>query len=422
MDGTHTYSGIELLDLESLFSRGNTDTLFVAQNHPILTPAMLFVSKLYSQAKFKVVNETSGRELKNHYITKLLNNPNFYQTGKDFQEGLQFMMIARGSCVVWAKKHKGFSDTNSLYILDPNLIKWPDGFKTRMLNDTQSSKVLNIKVLYDPKGEKEFIPLKDLMFFYDSPNGLESKNFFKNTSRLKGLEQALINTNSSLIAKDIILKTNGKELISSKSSTNGFPLTEEEQARLQNQFNSNYGLGKSRSRSIFSRADLEYKSLHIALRDLGLDESVKVDGNLIYTALHIPKDILSLEAKKTTYNNFKESMVSYIQNEMESTAAATCSTLKKFLAPNENIRIEASYDHLPVMQFYLKERWEAISLQAKAFNDLISSGFPVKFSLKTSGFDENIDIDLERFKPIENAQSNQTDQSDSEQEGEEAED
>jgi len=291
-----------------------------------------------------------------------------------------------------------------------------------MLNNTQSKKVLNTKVLYDPKGEKELIPLRDLMFFYDSPNGLEPKNFFKTTSRIKGLEQALINTNSSLIAKDIILKTNGKELISSKSGTTGFPLTEDEQSRLQNEFNSNYGLGKNRSRSIFSRANLEYKSLHIALRDLGLDESIKVDGNLIYTALHIPKDILSLEAKKTTYNNFKESMVSYIQNEMESTAAATCSTLKKFLAPNENIRIEASYDHLAVMQFYLKEKWEAIALQAKAFNDLVSSGFPIKLALKMSGFDENTDIDLERFKPIENAQPDQSNQTDTEQEGEEAED
>ena len=38
--------------------------LKIAQNHPILTPAMLFVSKLFSQAEFEMKNIKTGEVIK----------------------------------------------------------------------------------------------------------------------------------------------------------------------------------------------------------------------------------------------------------------------------------------------------------------------------------------------------------------------
>src|SRR5690606_14893513 len=102
-----------------------------------------------------------------------------------------------------------------------------------------------------------------------------------------------------------------------------------------------------RKRGMVVSASVNHKSLHIALRDLGLDESVKTDGNIVFTALHIPKDIVSLEAKKTTYNNFKESMASYVQNEMQSTLNSFCAVVNKVLI-EDGITIEGNYEHLPI--------------------------------------------------------------------------
>jgi len=400
------------------FGKGEySNNLDMAQNHPLLTPALLFISKLFSQAEFKVVNKETGKEEKEHWLIKLLHNPNIYQTKSDFLESLQFIQIAQGKAVGYLKRPIGFNDNEditSIYLLDSDLIEFPieykkSGYRSPMV----SSGLLDIEgekeVVYDKNGENLKIKIKDLIFFYDLPNMLHS-NFYEVSSRLDGLRQTLLNTNDSLIAKNIILKTNGKELIS--GGGNGtLPLGAEDKAKAESLLQNNYGLGWFRKRGIVTKASIDYKSLHIALRDLGLDESVKVDGNLIYSALHIPKDILSIEAKKTTYNNGKESMVSYIQNEMQASTNSFADVLNRLLKDTE-FKIIGTYDHLPVMQFILIERYEGISKKAKALNDLLKTGIPKEVALEMCGFDK--DLVLEDIGIIEEG-SNQNQNQNGEQ-------
>lgn len=386
----------------------NQSNLEISQNHPILTPALLFISKLFSQAEFKVVNKETGKEEKNHWLIKLLNKPNLYQTQSDFLESLQFIQIAQGKAVGYLKRPIGFTeaeDIDSIYLLDSDLIEWPlkykdSNFRSPMLSEKNKNVAGNEVIKYDVNGENLKIKVKDLIFFYDLPNMLQ-KNFYNVNSRLDGLKQTLINTNDSLIAKNIILKTNGKELISG-GNNESFPLAGEDKEKAESLLQNNYGLGWFRKRGIVTKASIDYKSLHIALRDLGLDESVKVDGNLIYTALHIPKDIISLEAKKTTYNNFKESMVSYIQNEMQASTNAFSDVLNQ-LIDDTDFKLVGSYEHLPIMQFILIERYEGISKKAKALNDLLITGVPKEVALEMCGFDK--DLKLEEIQVISASQN-----------------
>jgi hypothetical protein len=391
------------------FDSGEFSTnLEIAQNHAILTPAILFIAKIFSQAEFKVVHKKSGKEDEGHWLTKLLDNPNLYQTKSDFLESLQFIQIAQGRAVGYLSKPVGYNDSediDSIYLLDSDLIEFPDKyrdtqFRSKMYTSRQKEKYGDEEITYDKNGENMKIKVKNLIFFYDLPNMLQ-KNFLNVNSRLDGLKQTLINTNDSLIAKNIILKTNGKELISGGGNEH-LPLTSEDKEKAESLLQNNYGLGWFRKRGIVTKSSLDYKSLHIALRDLGLDESVKVDGNLIYTALHIPKDILSLEAKKTTYNNFKESMVSYIQNEMQASTNAFTDVLNR-LIKDTDYKIVGSYEHLPIMQFILIERYEGISKKAKALNDLLKTGVPKKVALEMCGFDKN--LVLEDIQVVEDSPS-----------------
>ena len=400
----------------------NQSNLEISQNHPILTPALLFISKLFSQAEFKVVNKETGKEEKNHWLIKLLNKPNLYQTQSDFLESLQFIQIAQGKAVGYLKRPIGFSgaeDIDSIYLLDSDLIEWPlkykdTNFRSPMLSARAKGIADNEIIKYDENGENLKIKVKDLIFFYDLPNMLQ-KNFYDVNSRLDGLRQTLINTNDSLIAKNIILKTNGKELISGGNNEH-FPLAGDDKEKAESLLQNNYGLGWFRKRGIVTKASINYQSLHIALRDLGLDESVKVDGNLIYTALHIPKDIISLEAKKTTYNNFKESMVSYIQNEMQASTNAFADVLNQ-LIDDSDYKLVGSYEHLPIMQFILIERYEGISKKAKALNDLLITGVPKEVALEMCGFDK--DLQLEEIQVISASQNSNIENNQTQEDGEE---
>ena len=267
--------------------------LQIAQNHPILTPAMLFVSKLFSQAELKIVNKNTGEEQKDHWLKKLLDKPNLYQTQNDFLESLQFLQIAQGKAVGYLKRPAGFNreeDIDSIYILDSDKIEYPKNYKSHILSARADKAVQNEEIVYDKDGENLKIKIKDLLFFYDLPNCL-SKNFYEVSSRLDGLRQTLINTQDSLIAKNIILKTNGKEILSTGANDN-FPLAGKDKEQAEDLLQNGYGLAWNRKRGIVTSASVTYQSMHVALRDLGLDESIKVDGNIIYTALHIPKDII----------------------------------------------------------------------------------------------------------------------------------
>lgn len=392
-------------------SWGNSNcNLAIAQNHPILTPALLFVSKLFSQARFEVRDKTTKKSV-DHWLLDLLADPNYYQTQNDFLESLMFMQIAQGKAVIYMKRGL-MGNPNAFYLLNSDLIKFPDGFKTNKFGRGYDKEFSNVKIKYDESGENLDIKLSDLLWFYDLPNALQ-KNSFKNASRLDGLNQTLINTDDSLLAKNIILKTNGKELIT-MANKESFPLSNTEKQQAENLFNSNYGLGANKKRGLITKANLNWKSLHIALRDLGLDESVKVDGNLIYTALHIPKDILSLEAKKTTYNNFKESMVSYIQNEMQSSLDAFTSVLNGLIEEN-NLEIVGSYEHLPIMQFILIERYKGVEQLGKALLSLRVAGLPDDVCLEKVGLDKN--IELNELKQESDDESSETNESGNEAQG-----
>lgn len=357
--------------------------------HPILTPAMLFVSSVFSNAKFIIRDKDTGKETKKHNIIDVLNKPNYFMNRTDLLMTSMFLKIAEGVSVLYLKR--GLTGAiDSIYPILYSLIEFPD-FNNKLIFNKDKKNILNKRVVYDKDGENLKIKISDLVFLYDLPNiGVTDKNPFHANSRITGLRQVLRNTNDSFKAKNIILKTNGKELISGKGD-GSTPFTTTEKESVERKFNNFYGLGFNRRRGIITSASIDYKSLHVALRDLGLDESVKVDGNVIYTALHIPKDILSLEAKKTTYNNFKESMISYIQNVHISEINDFCETLSIALLDNDK-ELVGTYDHMPIMHEYNSIKYKTITSRANALQSLLDVGIPEETALEMCEFDTTINL------------------------------
>lgn len=404
VDGTDVYSNV-LRNLE------------FSCNHPILTPALLFISNLFAQAKFKVINKDTGKEVPNHFIIDLLSYPNAYQRKIDFLEQLQFLKIAQGRIAIYVKRGIGVTQPDSLFLLSEELIKYPEDFSFKYNFRSQSKSYFDQKIIYDENGMNLSIPLRDILWLHDLPAVTDTKNNLLNASRIDGLRQTLKNTYDSLIAKNIILKSNGKEMLSAKGD--GFPFGKEEQDRAKEIWNSRYGLGSGRSRLYLTKANVDWKSLHIALRDLGLDESTKVDGNIIYTALHIPPDVLSIDRKKTTYNNYRESLSSFIQNDIQSMLNDFTESIST-LIPEKNLILVGTYEHLPTMQFLKKREYEAARTQAEALLKLRLAGIPDEMALELVGLPTNTELlSLEELNEYTSTPtSNQSNESESGQERE----
>lgn len=404
IDGTDVYSNV-------------SKNLDFANNHPILTPALLFISNLLAQAHFKVINKTTGKEVKNHFIIDLLSHPNFYQRKIDFLEQMQFLKIAQGRIAIYVKRGVGSTQPDSLFLLFEELIKYPEDFTYKLNFRSQSKSYYDQRIIYDENGQNLSIPLRDIIWLHDLPAVTNTKNNLLNASRIDGLRQTLKNTYDSLIAKNIILKSNGKEMLSAKGD--GFPFGKEEQDRAKEIWNSRYGLGSGRSRLYLTKANVDWKSLHIALRDLGLDESTKVDGNIIYTALHIPPDVLSIDRKKTTYNNYRESLSSFIQNDIQSMLNDFTEAMS-VLIPEQNLVLVGDYEHLPTMQFLKKREYEATRTQAEALLKLRLAGIPDEMALELVGLPTNTTLlSLEELNEYSSTPtSNQSNESEAGQERE----
>ena len=238
------------------------------------------------------------------------------------------------------------------------------------------------------------------MFFYDLPNYL-NENPFDVKSRLDGLKQTLINSIDSAKAKNIIIKSNGKELITGQKD--GFPLTPDEKKDVEDRFNGSYGVGYNRKRGIVTKANIKWQSLHIIARDLGHDEGTKTDASVIFAALHIPNDVYSITGAKSTYKNANASLISYIQNEMMPTLNSFIETIQPLFG--DNYYLKGDYNHLPVMLPSLTITYQNLSLQMKALNDARMTGINDKDALEMVGLPRT--LELKPVKPLSSTGENQ---------------
>jgi hypothetical protein len=63
------------------------------------------------------------------------------------------------------------------------------------------------------------------------------------------------------------------------------------------------------------------------------------------------------------------------------------------LIDDTDYKIVGTFEHLPIMQFILIERYEGISKKAKALNDLLSTGIPKEVALEMCGFDKDLQLE-----------------------------
>jgi len=372
----------------------------VILKHPLLTTAVEFTSQLFAQAEFWVENEKGEKDFRHKALEPLKHIDGIMSTS-DFLEAVYFNKIGYGTAVVEkVQSAVGFKDY-SVRILDTTKIIFPTVTKNKLRRNNFD----NLKVLYDREGENREIPIKNLMFIRDLPispsllnvidNEVNIKYKFISKSRLDGIRQTLSNTVTSLIAKDIILKTNGKEVISSKTGVGtGFPLSDTDKKEAQDKMDASFGLGVGRNRMWITKAAIEHKSLHIPIRDLGLDESVKTDANIIYAALDIPRDIKSIDMKKASYQNQKESMVAYFQTVLMPILKDFLETWNKAfedLLPRGS-KIVGSYDNLPIMKFITEQKYKGVEARAKALISLRNAGIPDDVALEMIDLDSSIKL------------------------------
>ena len=359
-----------------------SNKLETASTHPILIPVFDVLSKYFANARFYI--QKGEKEVDSHWLLDLLKKPNYYQTQDDFLTQHIIYKYAFGWKYLYPVHPVGFPNkVSQLHNLNSGLIEFQDNLKTGILDKT----AVNKGFVYNKEIDNLNLKFGDIIPFFDQPNGY-SDNLFVSHSRIEGVKKQLGNTAKAFDAKNIILQTNGKEMLSTKSSGgNGFGgmLSKSEKEEVEKRQMENYGLATGRNRTLVSKADLRWQSMHIPLRELGLDESVIKDAQIIVSAFDVPKDLVSISEQKADYENQERAEIGFLQGTVRKNLNDFCNTLSSRFLKGE--KLMASIDHFEIMKSVKMKEVRNKKAEAETFKTFVDAGVVPQSAAKHLGLD-----------------------------------
>ncbi|CAA0197220.1 Phage portal family protein [Tenacibaculum maritimum] len=388
-DGSHVYTFNGSASWDDL-----SDKLKYGYTNPILLPILQLLSHYVTKVQFKIENVNTKELITEHSLISLLNQPNIYQSKQDFLAQFIWFKYCLGYNYILPLSAVGFyrPEDTTIYNLNASLVEFPEGFKTKMIFKRNDKKDFeNTSFLYDKTNQNLIVSIKDIIPFYDLPNGIKDNNLLTSPSRLDALEKPLTNISKAFEAKNIVLGSNGKELYTNKTSGNmqAMPLTNEEKNEIETRLSQNFGLGLNKKRSVVTNSDISWQSLHINLADLGLDESVIKDAQAIVNAFNIPRELISYDGKGAKYENQLQATIGFIQGVIQDNIDDICNSLTNhFNLKDSNQKLIGSFDHLPIMQEVENKKADSVKKKAEALKLLLDAGIDSAYALTILGMSE----------------------------------
>lgn len=330
---------------------GLGDYLQCVMSNPVLFRCIDVIADIVSQAEFKVEDDNE-----NDPLLRLLNNPNEYQSKQDFLKEFIFYKLAYGYVYQMPLGAVGMTNNvervDSLYNLNTCKIEIHKEFATRlqMRADTRATKQKQFKYCEDHI--KTMFAYSEVIPFFDTPNGLGHDFMYSAPSRLTSIHKPIKNIDKALHAENVAIGQAGTWIVSgsSKGADSGMlrGLKGKEKENIERRLSFDTGLGNKRGNIVATETPVSAQSLHTAMNQLGVSESVMNNANLIMNTFGIPKEVYSLDKSGSTYENQKQAYINLIQNIIQPEVDDLCNSYQSFF--NYDKKITATFDHLAVMQ------------------------------------------------------------------------
>lgn len=360
-------------------------------------PAMLKVialqCDLFSMG-YVCVKDKEGKEIENDPFLTLLKNPNPFQGSSQFLWDFMFWnMLGNDYCYVDSKIVDRTG--NKMYFLDPSKMEWPADAQQnadKLLFSDQTLKDMAKKsITYRYSDGSSIQVLMDrLITVADLTNGVG--NWAKGPSRIDSLYKVISNSEHSLDAKNINIRYTGKFLVSSENSTDMGKL----------------GLGKEEAKDIREKIDsLDERVWPVKTKvqirrfvdDLGneqFDKAYLGDYFIIGSMYGIPRDVLEAYAS-STYENQEKARAAHINYCLDPKGNQFMNAFEKhFGYDKEGKNIEITWNHLPFMHVFEKERAEVAKVKVETLNSLLKLGVSIEEANEFLGTEFEIDVQLQQ--------------------------
>ena len=178
-------------------------------------------------------------------------------------------------------------------------------------------------------------------------------NMITSISKVDALQLPLSNIIGALKSENVLIVERGAEgILSNESQADGgaIPLGKEERDRIEREMQRSYGIFDGQKRKIITNSSLKWQPMSFPMKDLMLLECIESDFQSICAAYGADRDLFP-STKGATFENKNNGLKATYQNTIQPQADDFINTLNNALGLfKEGLYLEASYDHVPVLQ------------------------------------------------------------------------
>lgn len=325
----------------------------------LTNPAVLKVftlqCDLFSLGRVKVLSKGS-KEQPNDPALALLTNPNPMQSGNQLLWDYMFnLMLGTSHC--YLDSNTAENPSNKLYILQTSKLEFPQELVKRkdklIFSKAAENEIMRMQVKYKYEdGTTIEIPISKLISMTDLSNG--NGNWFAGNSRLDALWKIISNVEATIEADNINTRFTGKFMVAGTQDPNNVtqvPLTDDEKLSIEQKMNG--------SRSVHAvKSMIDVKRFVDNLRNLELGKQYAEKYYVIASMFGIPKDVAEAYLDKgATFENQEKAVGRHISYTLQPKGNDFMARLAaRWGYPEQGKAITISWDHLPFMQVFEKEK------------------------------------------------------------------
>lgn len=395
--------GYQVLHGATQFNNFATDSekLATVLSSPAVLKVISLQCDLFSMGKICVLNE-NDEEIEDDPFLDLLKRPNPFQQRSQFLWDFMFWnMLGTDYCYV---NSKVIDERNKMYFLNPAKIEWPremDRIRDKLVfsdSEIKSREKMTIRYRYDDGTYIDF-PLSRLIISTDLTNGIG--NWYKGPSRLDALYKIVSNSEYALDAKNINMRYAGKFLVGSQNDTSKIGLGEEEKKDIEQKVDSD-------DKRVWAlKSMIQIRRFVDDFKSLELGKSFLEDYFLIGSMYGIPRDVLEAY-NSATYENQEKARAAHVNYCFDPKGNQFMDAFEVFFGYDQQGKnIQMSWDHLPFMQVFEKERVEVMKARVETFKALIDMGVPVDQANMYAGTEFEIDEEKRQQNQNNNGQQEQ---------------
>jgi hypothetical protein len=333
------------------------------------------IFRIYDLKKKEYIDTASTMRPDLLNLINLLKRPNPLQSYSEWQLLSEVNYSIFGNSYDYGTLPDGFTDLNyqtitSIKQLPPYLMGYM--LTGKYFEQTTIEGILEKYMLSLPTGVKDIPPAQ--IFHRNDVNIKFDQNFIKGTSKLCGLTMPLTNIEKAFESRNVIISKRGALGVFSsdlKDGTGTFPLMDTQMTQIQEDFKK-YGTLEDQWQYMFLRYPMTYTKTTLNVDELKLFEEVSADAMLVCNGFGVPEILLKLYLSGATFENqeaserrlYRSTVIPETNNQME--------YLNNWLKTDAGgIRIDATWDHIPVLQSdkkaesetkkststYMKELW-----------------------------------------------------------------